>query len=91
MFLKLRNTYSELYYYSEKYTCDFVAFGKDKALRAVQVCSNLQQDNLEKELNGLYETMDFFEFTEGTLVTMNQTDSFQKNGKRIEVIPFYDF
>lgn len=91
VFLNLRNRYSELYYYAEKNTCDFVAFGKDKALRVIQVCSYLQQDNLEKELDGLYEAMDFFEFTEGTLVTMNQTDRFEKDGKVIKVMPFYNF
>jgi len=91
VFLKLRNQFSELYYFSEKYTCSFIAFGKDKALKAIQVCCDLQQDNLEKELNGLFEAMDFFEFTEGTLVSMNQTDRFERNGKIIEVVPFYKF
>lgn len=91
VFLNLRNKYSELYYFAEKNTCDFIAFGKEKAVQVVQVCCNLQQDNLEKELNGLYEAMDFFEFTSGTIVTMNQTDRFQKQGKVVEVIPFYNF
>ncbi len=91
VFLKLRNLYTELYYFSEKNTCDFVAFGKDQVLEVVQVCSDLQQDNLEKELNGLYEAMDFFEFSRGTLVTMNQTDRFEKDGKVVDVVPFYAY
>jgi len=91
VFLKLRKQYAELYYFAEKYTCDFVVFGKDKAVKAVQVCCNLQQDNLEKELNGLFEAMDFFEFNEGTLVSMNQTDRFERNGKVVDVVPFYSF
>lgn len=91
VFLKLLNIYTELYYFAENSTCDFIAFGQEKAVQAIQVASNLQQDNLEKELNGLYEAMDFFEFTKGTIVTMNQTDRFEKDGKVVEVIPFYNF
>lgn len=91
VFLNLRNKYSELYYFSEKHMCDFVAFGKEKAVKVIQVCADLQQDNLEIELKGLYEAMDFFEFSRGTLVTLDQKDRFEKDGKVIEVVPFYDF
>lgn len=91
VFLKLRKQFTELYYFSEKNSCDFIAFGKDKAIQAIQVCGNLQQDNLEKELNGLFEALEFFEFSRGTMVTMNQTDRFERNGKVIDVVPFYEF
>ena len=32
-------------------------------------------------MDGLFEAMDFFEFSRGTLVTMNQTDRFERKGK----------
>jgi len=88
VFLSLRRKYKELNYFVEKYHCDFIVFNKNQAIKAVQVCCSLQQDNLDKELNGLYEAMDFFEFTESTLVTMNQTDKFVKDGKTINVVSF---
>lgn len=91
VFLKLRNRFTELYYFKEKHSCDFIAFGKDQALQAVQVCNDLQQDNLDKELNGLYEAMEFFEFSRGTMVTLNQNDRFERDGKVIDVVPFYEF
>jgi predicted AAA+ superfamily ATPase len=91
VFLKLRSSQDELYYFKENYNCDFIVFGKDKALKAVQVCAHLQPDNLELELNGLFEAMDYFQFTESTLVTMNQTDRFERDGKIIDVVPFYTF
>jgi len=58
---------------------------------AVQVCAKLEQDNLEQELNGLLEAMDFFGFKEGTLVTLNQTDTFIRKDKTIQVVSFYQF
>ncbi len=91
VFLHLRKKVSELYYYSEKFDCDFVVMNRNRVEQVIQVCEELKQDNLATELNGLYEAMDFFEMTEGTLVTMNQTDRFERNGKVITVVPFYEF
>ena len=91
VYLNLRARYSEMYYFTEKYICDFIAFGKDKALEAIQVCTSLKQDNFEREVDGLFEAMEFFEFSRGTLVTMNQIDRFERNGKVIEVVPFHEF
>ncbi|HYQ56575.1 MAG TPA: ATP-binding protein [Draconibacterium sp.] len=91
VFLHLKSNYTELYYFSEDGHCDFIGFGKDQAKVAVQVCAKLEQDNLEFELNGLLEAMEFFDFKEGTLVTLNQTDTFIRYDKTIRVVPFYHF
>lgn len=91
VFLHFRKQVSELYYYSAKYHCDFIVMRKNRIEGIVQVCAELKQDNLENELNGIFEAMDFFELREGTIVTMNQTDRFEKDGKVVEVVPFYSF
>ena len=91
VFQYLQSKYTELFYFSEDGYCDFIGFGKDQAKVAVQVCAKLEQDNLEQELNGLLEAMDFFGFNEGTLVTLNQTDTFIRNDKTVRVVPFHQF
>jgi len=35
--------------------------------------------------------MDYFNLTEGRIVTLDQTDEFEKNGKIVKVIPAYEF
>ena len=90
VFLHLRRTYQEFYYFAENGECDFVVFGKNKVQKIVQVCSNLSQDNLDKELNGLFAALDFFDIEEGELVTWNQKDMFERKGKKANVIPFYE-
>ena len=70
--------------------CDFVVFDKGKARLVVQVCFQLNQDNLEKEINGLYEACDFFELNEGLVLTLNQTDKFEHSGKVAKVIPAFE-
>ena len=91
VFLHLRKNISELYYYADKYSCDFVVVKKNKVERVIQVCAELKQDNFEKELNGIFEAMEFFELQEGIIVTMNQTDHFKRGEKVVSVVPFYLF
>ncbi|WP_163322691.1 ATP-binding protein [Draconibacterium mangrovi] len=91
VFLYLKSKFTELFYFSEDGYCDFIGFGKDQAKIAVQVCATLEQDKLEQELNGLLEAMDFFGFKEGTLVTLNQTDTFIRDDKTVHVVPFHQF
>ena len=54
--------------------------------QVVQACYELNTDNLKRELNGLKEAMGFFDLKEGTIVTMNQTDTFDQGDKQIRVV-----
>lgn len=87
VYLHLRRVYSEIYYYVEKGECDFVTFKRGNIQEAVQVCYDLNQDNLQREVNGLIEALDFFKLKEGTIVTLSQSDQLEKDGFTIKVIP----
>ena len=91
VFLHLRRQYKELYYYSEKGECDFIAMEKEKPAAIIQVCHELHADNLPRELNGLTEAMDFFGVKKGTIVTLKQTDQIQEGGRQIEVVGLKEF
>ncbi len=91
VFLFLRRSFHEICYFSEKGECDFVVFDKGKARNIVQVCYELTPDNLDRELNGLFEALTFFEMKKGFIVTKNQSDRFKRDGKIAEVIPVHDF
>jgi hypothetical protein len=89
VFMELRRRTSELYYFAEKKECDFVVFKNGKMSGLYQVCFQLDQDNLDRELSGLTEALDYFKLKRGTIITQNQTDSFNINGKIISAVPFY--
>lgn len=91
VFLHLRRNFNEIYYFSEKGECDFVVFEKGKIREIVQVCAGLNQDNLDRELNGLFEALEFFDLTEGTIVTLDQTDRFERNNLHAKVIPCHEY
>lgn len=91
VFMHLRRKAFEICYFADNFMCDFVVQRKDKVEQAIQVCFELKQDNLDAELNGLFEAMEFFDLQEGTVVTLNQSDRFEKNGKVVNVLSFQNF
>ncbi len=91
IFLHLRRKYKDIYYFSEKGECDFISYGRKEIPEIIQVCYNLNQDNLDRELNGIFEALTFFNLKTGTLVTFNQKDRFQRNGMTVHVVPGYDY
>lgn len=91
VFLNLRRSFKEICYFSEKGECDFVVFEKDRAKMVAQVCYELTPDNLERELNGLFEALDFFDMDKGFIVTSNQTDHYERDGKTAEVLPCHQY
>jgi len=89
IFMHLRRATREIYYFSEKKECDFIVFQGRKLSGIYQACWQLDQDNMDRELSGLTAAMDFFGVNSGTVITHDQSDSFIKEGKTINVIPFY--
>ena len=73
VFTKLKNS-KEVFYFSGKSECDFVAVENKIVKEAVQVCWNLTQTNRERELNGLLEAMDKFKLKTGLILTDDQEE-----------------
>jgi predicted AAA+ superfamily ATPase len=91
VFLHLRRNYNDIFYFSEKGECDFVVCRKREVINCIQVCYELNQDNLERETKGLFEAMDYFNLMEGTLVTLRHNDCITRNDKTIHVVPAHTF
>lgn len=91
IFLHLKQKKSEIYYFSEKGECDFVVFQNGKITKLIQACIELNNDNLERETNGLFEAMDFFNIKKGTIVTLKQSDKIISKDKTINIVEAYKF
>jgi len=91
VYLHLRRKYQEIYYFSEKKECDFVAIKQGKPAEIVQVCYNIHTDNMKREFDGLVEALKFFDEEKGKIVTFDQKDFFEVEGKTIELIPLHEF
>lgn len=91
IYLHLRRRYKDVYYFSEKGECDFIVFDTKKTPNVIQVCYTLNQDNMKRELNGLFEALIYFKLKTGTIITLNQHDQFQQNDMTANVVTGSDF
>jgi predicted AAA+ superfamily ATPase len=88
----LRRRGKTLYYFNEnKAECDFVVMEKEKIEQVIQVCYELLPENREREIRGLKAAMDFFKIEQGLIISFNQRDALICDGKRIEVLPAWEF
>ena len=74
----------EVFFYNKNFECDFIV-KKDAKIVAIQVCYELNDRNLKREVNGLKKLP--FDCNEKYLITYEQ--SMDIDG--IKVVPFYEF
>ena len=91
VYLHLRRKFREIYYFSERKECDFVIFKKGAPIDAIQVCFDLNADNLDRELDGLLAALTELKLKEGRIVTLDQKDEYEKDGCIIKVIPCHEY
>jgi predicted AAA+ superfamily ATPase len=92
IYWELRRRKKELYYFNEnKAECDFVVLQHEKIEQVIQVCYELLPENRDREIRGLKEAMGYLKTDNGLIISFNQRDAFMHNGKRIEVLPAWEF
>jgi len=89
VFAALKRQGKNLFYYRGKGECDFIVEEKRKIVEAYQVCYNLTEDNKAREINGLLEVLTNTKLTEGIILTYNQEDTFEVDGKKINILPVW--
>lgn len=89
VFINLRKNYKSVFYFKDKNECDFVAGEKAKISLAAQVCYNLNEDNKNREVNGLLEALEKLKLHEGLILTYNQEEEIKIEKKTIKVKPVW--
>ncbi|MBI5393499.1 ATP-binding protein [Candidatus Woesearchaeota archaeon] len=85
VFLQLRRKYKDIYYFRENKECDFIVRESYNQYNAIQVCYNLDRDNLNREIAGLQEAMKKLKLKKGLILTYNLEDTFDN----IKVMPVW--
>ncbi|QIW16654.1 AAA family ATPase [Pasteurellaceae bacterium RH1A] len=89
VFWELRRQFSELYYYNENNKeCDFVVCQNNQPVQLIQVCWQLNAENMARERDGLLDAMAYFKLDKGLIISLDQEDKMIVDGKTIEVMPF---
>ncbi len=75
VFNRLRREYHELFYFrKEGSECDFLVKQNELITKAVQVCWEVNNENMKREVNGLKEAMLSTGAEEGVIITCRQED-----------------
>jgi len=94
IFLHLRRMTDSLYYYrtSKGNEIDFIWLDGQKEKHLVQVCLSLADPLTKKrEMTSLIQAMDELSLTEATMVTLDEDQQIEKDGKNIRIIPAYKY
>ena len=81
VFNTLRREHKEIFYFRDRKECDFVIREGGRIKSAIQVCSKLTSDNKSREIDGLFEAMEFLNLKEGFLLTLDEEDDLRKAGR----------
>lgn len=91
VYLHLRRHHKEIYYFQNQGECDFITAKNGMPDKLYQVCFDLNSMNLKREIDGLFQAMDYFKKEEAYIISMNQSDQFSRDGKTIKVIPAWQW
>jgi len=89
VFLNLRKKNQQIFYFSGKKECDFLTKDAGKITSAVQVCWGLDEDNREREIDGLVEALEKFSLKRGLILTNSQEDRLEIKNKFIIIKPVW--
>ena len=89
VFLELKNREHEIYYHAGKNECDFLIMESGSITKAIQVTQRIHGLNEGRELGGLMEAMDRYDLQEGLILTEDTEDVFDKDGRKIIVMPVW--
>jgi len=92
VFIALKRTYDEVFYHKGRYECDFIVKNGLLIVKAIQVTQSLKnQDTKKREIRGLTEAMDTYGLEEGIIITESESDKLLIDGRRIRIIPVYEW
>lgn len=91
VFIQLKRLGHEIFYFKKNNECDFVTRDRNKKLELFQVCFELNEENKDREINGMLAAMDYTGQKSGTILTLNQTDKLVIDKRKIIVTPVWNW
>jgi len=91
VFMTLKRLGADIYFFQNGVECDFIIKDGHLISHAIQACYSLTAENKDREIKGLLNAMNKFNLNEGFLVTRNQEDILEAEGKEIKIISVEQF
>jgi predicted AAA+ superfamily ATPase len=89
VFIELKRRGKEVYYWKNKYECDFLVKEGERIKEVIQVCYDLTEENRDREINGITEAMEEFQLREGLIITGDSEGEEEITGRKISYKPLW--
>lgn len=89
VYLKYRRNKEEIFYWENKNEVDFLIRRGVKIDKIINACWNFNDDNKQREIDGLLEAMDKFNCQEAEIITMGYEENIKIDKKTIRVKNFF--
>jgi len=87
VFLELRRKYSKIFYWKEDQEVDFLIQRGDQ-WHPVNVSYRMEEEKTRaRELSGMLSCLEKLQLPQGTIISMNEEQTFESGDKRIEITP----
>lgn len=89
VFMSLKRRGYDVYYYKDTHECDFLIKDKNRITQAIQVTTELKEDNRKREISGLISAMKAHNLKEGLILTENEEGVLEIERSRIIIKPVF--
>ena len=79
-----------IFYFNESKECDFVVQRGDRISELIQVCWALDDDNTEREVDGLLAASSAIGCNQCRIITFSQCQTIERDGVKFEVLPIWN-
>lgn len=87
VFLELKKSQSEIFYFEEDNECDFILKKANGNFAPYQVTYQMQEENEYREIKGLVNACKYLSVKKGTILTYEQDGKKTVEGISIEIVP----
>ena len=92
VFIELKRRGYDVFYHADKKECNFVVREGMRIMKAYQVTIAMNDEKTRKpEIEGLMEAMNAYGLAEGYILTMEEKEELEIDGKQVHVLPTWEW
>lgn len=92
VFIELKRRGYDVFYHADKKECDFVVREGMRIMKVYQVTIVMNDEKTRKrEIEGLMEAMNAYGLAEGYILTMEEKEELEIDGKQVHVLPTWEW
>ena len=86
---ELKKQFTDVFYFSNKHECDFIVVENKTVRSVIQVTWEMNENNKEREIEGMLAAMHEFQQKNGLILTLDQEEEITRENKKIIVKPVW--